>query len=802
MCKLCSVTSIAELRSRLTKPLLLEIKNGCLDTTVVGGIEKLVQTVGKPFADVQAVVAGYGDMNIVERQERLEQALALLGGAQQLELDVEEENRGGEGEKRRKGEKSSLPLSPSPLPASDVLDHDLAARALELGAQAPKKLGTIGIKTYRDLLYYFPRRYEDRRTLPHFGMLHDQDAATVIGVVTGRKAMKAKGGMNVLRAFLEDDYGNKLTAVWFNQPWLEKQLFPNQRIILSGKVKRKGRLIEINVANFEIDEEGSESLSFNRIVGVYQATQGLSQAYIRRASHRLLQSLSVIPEHLPKSVLERYDLATFDEAVREIHFPTDERKLQKATRRLKFDEFFFLELRVLLNRDTTLLGKKFTVRQKDLETFASSLPFKMTNAQERALREIFEDMSNSRQMARLLQGDVGSGKTAVAAAAIFVAVQNGYQAALMAPTEILARQHFLNLKQYLFPIGVTSELLMGTMSSRERQEARAKVAKGQAHLAIGTHALIQEGVEFQNLGLAVIDEEHRFGVEQRRKLLQNNPDVLVMSATPIPRSLALTYYGDLELSIIDELPPGRKPIKTRLVNDSKRRDVYRFAWGEIQKGRQVYLVTPLIEDSEALENIVSTTQMYDDLKTIMPVDCRIEMLHGKMLGTEKDDIMERFRRREFDLLVSTTVIEVGVDIPNASVMIIENAERFGLSQLHQLRGRVGRGEHESFCILVAGDRSKKTQHRLEVIEKYTDGFVIAEKDLELRGPGEIRGTRQSGLPDLVLGDLAQDGDIIEKSRELAKKILEADPRLDAGWAVRLKAELKRRSEAVGFREII
>jgi ATP-dependent DNA helicase RecG len=800
MCKLCSVTSIAELRSRLTKPLLLELKNGCLDTTVVGGIEKLVQTVGKPFADVQAVVVGYSDLNIVERQERLEQALALLSGAQVLELDVNETEKGG----RRKEEKQNpSPLTPHPSPlTSDVLDHDLTTRALELGAQAPKKLGTIGIKTYRDLLYYFPRRYEDRRTLPHFGMLHDQDAATVIGVVTGRKAMKAKGGMNVLRAFLEDDYGNKLTAVWFNQPWLEKQLFPNQRIILSGKVKRKGRLVEINVANFEIDEEGSESLSFNRIVGVYPATQGLSQAYIRRAAHRLLQSLSVIPEHLPKSVLERYDLATFDEAVREIHFPTDERKLQKATRRLKFDEFFFLELRVLLNRDTTLLGKAFTVRQKDLESFASSLPFKMTGAQQRALREIFDDMSNPRQMARLLQGDVGSGKTAVAAAAIFVAVRNGYQAALMAPTEILARQHFLNLKQYLFPLGVTSELLMGTMSSRERQEARAKVAKGQAHLAIGTHALIQEGVEFQNLGLAVIDEEHRFGVEQRRKLLQNNPDVLVMSATPIPRSLALTYYGDLELSVIDELPPGRKPIKTRLVNDSKRRDVYRFAWGEIQKGRQVYLVTPLIEESEALENIVSTTQMYEDLRAIMPVDCRTEMLHGKMLGTEKDDIMERFRRREFDLLVSTTVIEVGVDIPNASVMIIENAERFGLSQLHQLRGRVGRGEHESFCILVAGDRSKKTQHRLEVIEKYTDGFVIAEKDLELRGPGEIRGTRQSGLPDLVLGDLTQDGDIIEKSRELAKKMLEADPKLESGWAARLKAELKRRSEAVGFREII
>jgi ATP-dependent DNA helicase RecG len=805
VCKLSNVTSVDELRDRLKKPLLLELRTGCQDSAVVGGIEKLVNTVGKPFADVREIVSGYGDLNSEQRQERLEQAIALLGGAQPLGLEVEPGavGKGEEGEEEKRGDNLSSSSPPSlPLLPSDFLDHDLTAKILDLGAQAPKKLASVGIKTYRDLLYYFPRRYEDRRTLPHFGMLRDQDTSTVIGVVTGRKAMKARTGMTIVRAFLEDDYGGKLTAVWFNQPWLEKQLFPGQRIILSGKVRRKGRLIEINVANFEIDEEGTESLSFDRIVGVYPTTQGLSQAYIRRAAHRLLQAIKIIPEHLPKSVLERYSLIPFDEAVREIHFPSDEKFLQRATRRLKFDEFFFLELRVLLNRDTTLLGKKFTIRQKDFETFQSSLPFKMTNAQQRALREIFEDMANPRQMARLLQGDVGSGKTAVAAAAIYVAVKNGYQAAMMAPTEILARQHFLNLKQYLFPLGVTSELLMGTMSSRERQEARTRVAKGQAHLAIGTHALIQEGVEFQNLGLAVIDEEHRFGVEQRRKLLQANPDVLVMSATPIPRSLALTYYGDLELSIIDELPPGRKPIKTRLVNDSKRRDVYKFAWGEIQKGRQVYLVTPLIEESEALEHIVSTTQMYDDLRAIMPTQCRIEMLHGKMLGGEKDDIMERFRRHEFDLLVSTTVIEVGVDIPNASVMIIENAERFGLSQLHQLRGRVGRGEHESYCILVAGDRSKKTQHRLEVIEKYTDGFVIAEKDLELRGPGEIRGTRQSGLPDLVLGDLAQDGDIIEKARELAKKMLEADPKLEAGWASRLKAELKRRSEAVGFREII
>lgn len=783
-----------ELRQRLKRPLQLELSTGCQDTAVVGGIEKLVMTLGKPFADISLIIQGYTNLTTSERRVRLEQVLALLEGDLQVKAENFVTSKGSL-------EVLDLPQVTKQVARQDLLDEEISQQLIDLGAQAAKKLLVIGIRTYRELLYYFPRRYEDRRALPHFGALGDRETVTVIGTITGRKAVKARTGMLVVRAFLEDQYGGKLTAVWFNQSWLEKQLFPGQRLILSGKVKRKGRLIEINVSHHEVDDEG-ESLSSDRIVGIYPATQGLSQAYIRRSISRLLQALPVLPDHLPKSVLEKYALCSFDEAVREIHFPTDEKKLQRATRRLKFDEFFFLELRVLLNRDTTVLGKRFQIIAKDLETFELSLPFKMTGAQKRALQEIFADMSQPRQMARLLQGDVGSGKTVVAAAAIYVAVKNGFQAALMAPTEILARQHYLNLTQYLFPLGVRCELLMGSMLGKERREARTRVALAEADVAIGTHALIQEGVSFQNLGLAIIDEEHRFGVEQRRKLLQGMPDVLVMSATPIPRSLALTYYGDLELSIIDELPPGRQPIRTRLVNDAKRRDVYRFAWGEIQKGRQVYLVTPLIEESEALEHIVSTTQMFEDLKAIMPTACRIEMLHGKMTGEEKDEVMDRFRHHHIDLLVSTTVIEVGVDIPNATVMIIENAERFGLSQLHQLRGRVGRGQHESYCILVAGDRSKKTQHRLEVIEKYTDGFVIAEKDLEIRGPGEIRGTRQSGMPDLVLGDLTQDGDIIEKSRGLAKRMLEADPRLEASWAVRLKAELKRRSDAVGFREII
>ena len=788
-------TTARELRNRLRGPLTLELRSGCQNTAVKGGLERLLETVGAPFTDVRAVMDGYGALTPDERAARLERALTLLGPL--------------EPEPAPKPNGFSHAPEPDPAPAtktdfaSTQLDAEYDNSVLNLGQTAAKKLAPLGLKTYRDLLFYYPKRYEDRRALPSFSALGEQESVTVVGTITGRKATRAKSGMTVVRAFLEDAHGAKLTVVWFNQAWLEKQLFPGQRIIVSGKVKRRGSAVEMSAAHHEIDED-SESLSAGRIVGVYGSTQGLSQAYLRRASRRLLDALPLVPDHLPKSIVERFNLISLDEALREVHFPTGEKPLSAALRRLKFDEFLFLELRVLLNRDTTLIGKQFKVKKTDLETFASSLPFDLTKAQSRVLHEILDDMANPKQMARLLQGDVGSGKTAVAAAAAYVAVKNGFQAALMAPTEILARQHYLNLIQYLHPLGVACDLFIGSSGFKERREARERLQSSQTDLAVGTHALIQDGVIFRNLGLAIVDEEHRFGVEQRRKLLGNSPDVLVMSATPIPRSLALTYYGDLELSIIDELPPGRQPIETRLVNDSKRRDVYRFAWGEIQKGRQVYLVTPLIEESEAevMSEIVSATQMYDDLRGIMPEACRIALLHGKMTGQEKDEVMEAFRRREYDLLVSTTVIEVGVDIPNASVMVIENAERFGLSQLHQLRGRVGRGEHASYCILVAGDRSKKTQARLGVIEKHSDGFVIAEKDLELRGPGELRGTRQSGMPDLVLGDLAQDGEIIERSRDLAKRMLEADPKLEAVWAIRLREELKRRSRAVAFREII
>jgi len=681
------------------------------------------------------------------------------------------------------------------------LDAGLDSRAVDLGAQAAKKLGEIGISTYRQLLEHFPRRYEDRRALPDYSALVEGETATIAGQVMSRVGSRSRRGMHLLRARLRGAGGQNVTAVWFNQPWLEKQVYPGLNLILSGKVKRKGRTAEIMVQGFEVDDD-TESLSFNRIVGIYPTTQGLSQAYLRRAAHRLLEALGPVPDYLQRSLLQRFDLISLDRAVRQAHFPTSEEELQAAIRRLKFDDFLFFELAILRSRDPNRLGRVFRVDQADMQEFFESLPFQLTSGQSSALQEILEDMQAPRQMARLLQGDVGSGKTAVAAAAIHVAVRNGAQAALMAPTEILARQHLVSLQRYLFPLGVKTELLTGSMTAAERRTARERLRSGEADLAVGTHALIQEGVEFRDLGLAVIDEEHRFGVTQRRSLLKSSPDVLVMSATPIPRSLALTTYGDLELTVIEGLPPGRKPVKTSLVNASKRLDVYRFAWQQIREGRQVYVVTPLIEESEALDEVLAATRLVEDLRQILPDAARIGMLHGRMSVAEKDEAMAEFRRHDLDLLVSTTVIEVGVDVPNATVMVIENAERFGLAQLHQLRGRVGRGAHESHCVLVAGDASRKTRERLNIVAKHADGFAIAEMDLRLRGPGDLRGTRQSGLPELNVGDLVNDLEIIEEARGLAQKMLEADPELAAPWADRLRGELRRRSQAVMVREVI
>lgn len=792
------MATVPELRDRLRRPLERELAEGCRDGVVVGGLERLLATVGRPFADVRGLLDGYAGWPPARRAEAVRAALALLASADAGDREDER----ADAPHARASVSGSDGADAGAADVDELLETEIGERRIDLGAQAGRKLAEIGLRTYRDVLYHAPRRWEDRRALPGFAAAAGLEKATVVGTVVGRKLVPTRRGGGVLRVVLEDAFGERLTALWFHQPWVEKQVFPRQRLIVTGRVKRRGRSTELNVEGYEVDDEGP-SLSTGRIVAVYPSTQGLAQAYLRRAVDRTLRALPPLQDTLPRRLRADLELVDLDRAWRDVHQPPDEAGLQRALRRLKFDEFLLLELRALLQRDLGV-GRAFATADDDAATFAAALPYALTAAQRRALEEIRADLATPRQMARLLMGDVGSGKTAVAAGAAWTVVRAGAQAAVMAPTELLARQHLGSFTDVLWPLGVRVDLLVGGMGGRERAEARARLASGATDVVVGTHALIQEGVTFVDLGLAIIDEEHRFGVDQRRALLADLPDVLVMSATPIPRSLALTLYGDLELSLIDELPPGRTPIRTELINASQRARIYREVWAEIQAGRQAFVVAPLIErsEAEAMQEIVSASEMADDLRAILPEACRIDLLHGRMASADKEAVMRRFRDHETDLLVATTVVEVGVDIPNASIMVIENAERFGLAQLHQLRGRVGRGAAESLCILVAGDRSRATQRRLEVIAKHSDGFLIAEKDLELRGPGELRGTRQSGLPDLELGDLARDGDLIERARSLAATILDADPELRAPWAARLRSELERRVHAVGLRQVI
>ncbi len=801
------MATLHELRDRLRRPLERELATGCQDDVVLGGLERMLAALGRPIDDVAALLTGYGSWTPEQRRRAVEVALRRLEPSEGRG-DTAAPTRESRGPAPRPAASPERPVrrdgvpAPGGQPGPDaLLDASLEGRAFDLGKHAPRKLAELGLRSYRDLLEHVPRRWEDRRALPSFAAAAELDQATVSGTLLGRKALPTRRGLHVLRGVLEDGSGDRLTAVWFNQPWLERQLFPGLRLVVTGRVKRRGRQLELVVSSFEVDEEGP-TLSTGRIVAVYPTTQGTSQGYLRSTVDKLLRALPPLPDPLPQRLRHELGLVPFDRAWRDLHQPPDEAALQAARARLTFEEYLLLELRVMLQRDPSLAGRRLSAGPEPLAEFRSALPFALTGAQERALAEILADMAAPRQMARLLQGDVGSGKTAVAAAAVWVATRAGAQAAVMAPTEILSQQHYLNLTRLLWPLGLRIDLLTGTVTGRDREAVLARVSSGQTELLVGTHALIQEGVAFFDLGLAVIDEEHRFGVEQRRRLLASRPDVLVMSATPIPRSLALTLYGDLDLSVIDELPPGRRPVTTVLRRAGDRQAVYRELLADLRGGQQAYVVAPLIEDSEALDEISSATRLADDLRALWPASVRLALLHGRMPPAEKAATMEAFRRGEYDVLVSTTVIEVGVDVENATVMVIENAERFGLAQLHQLRGRVGRGHAASRCVLIAGDAGRETMKRLKVVAQHTDGFVIAEHDLALRGPGELRGTRQSGLPDLRFGDLAQDLELIERARELAQRILAADPRLEAAWAAGLREALRRQQRAAGFRETL
>jgi ATP-dependent DNA helicase RecG len=642
--------------------------------------------------------------------------------------------------------------------------------------------------TVDDLLNYLPMRYEDRSNLMRIRELDHNAFSTIEVEVRIAGTYAVKGGKLRIFEFSGVDESGQIRAYWWNQAYLQNSFPRGRKVLLYGQWKRGRRgFFEVENPDYEFvtDDEDAEPIHTGRRVPVYRKLGEIRSKQLRSVMHHVLQKLdwSEFEEQLPQEILSRTHLISRAEAFQQIHFPTENTPLalyneyqSPAHRRLIFEEFFWLAFAMGLRRqgrEASPKGTLIEINDRVREAVRAILPFKPTNAQKRVLKEIVDDMTSSKPMNRLLQGDVGSGKTIIALQAAIVAIENGYQSALMVPTEILAEQHAKTTKRILENSPYRVELLTGSLSTARKRELHAAIEAGEVDFVIGTHALIQEGVKFSKLGFVVIDEQHRFGVMQRAELMNRgyNPDTLVMTATPIPRSLTMTIYGDLDVSVIDEMPPGRKPIVTKVRSEDARTKIYHFLDNIIRQGQQAYIVYPLVEESEKLD-LLNATQMAEHLQTAVFPTFRVGLIHGKMKQEEKDLVMDDFRRGANHILVATTVIEVGVDVPNANVILIEHAERFGLSQLHQLRGRVGRGDAQAYCILLAGDkRTSEAQERLSIMEQTNDGFKVSEKDLEIRGPGEVMGTRQSGIPTFRIGNIVRDREIVEVAKNAADYLL-------------------------------
>ena len=646
-------------------------------------------------------------------------------------------------------------------------------------------LRRLQIETVEDLLTHFPRRYEDRTKFAEFPNEESEAPILLCGEVVNTRLVRFGGWKKIFEATLEETNSNALSQPlvlrWFNLHYVQKMIATGQRLVVFGKPRARGKRLCMEHPEFEVIENDDDiSVHFRRITPIYPATEGLPQRVFRSLIYRVLENLSLdsVPTLLPKNV----NLGTREHALHEIHFPTTEEQREAAREHLVFSEFFAMQVLIASRRSAASLrsGQAHCGPGELMEKFLRGLPFDLTEAQVRVIAELRRDLASRHPMNRLLQGDVGSGKTVVAIAAMLLAVEGGFQAALMAPTQILAEQHYAVLCRWLEPLGV--RLALRTAARQEESGPLPlfdRPQEGPPHIIIGTHALLYEGVSFENLGLAVIDEQHKFGVSQRARLTAREPapDVLVMTATPIPRTLTMTVYGDLDVSVIDEMPSNRGKIITAVRDPSKLGEVLTFLRGQLEAGRQTYVVYPLIDESEKLEVKAAAVEFETWRERLRPFSC--ELLHGRIPGPEKQAIMDRFRRGETSALISTTVIEVGVDVPNATIMLIENAERFGLAQLHQLRGRIGRGEHKSYCILLSAEKSPETVAKLAVLERTSDGFEVAEADWEMRGPGDLLGTAQSGLPALKLGNLKTDAGTMRKARAAAVAIFEADPELEA-----------------------
>ena len=645
-----------------------------------------------------------------------------------------------------------------------------------------------GVRTVHDMLHFYPRRYLDRSTTTGVRDLREGEAATVMGTVQSCNVVPGKSSKR-FELILEDAEGQRMKGVWFQGLWWIRNTFEvGERVALHGTVQKYGRWYSMTHPDFDRLNDEAAALDTGRIVALYPGGQameavGLTSRSVRRIIYRFFQEHGLkLGEQLPDWMTEQYGLMEGRVALRAIHFPKSQDERAEAQHRLKFEELFYIQLLLAITRHERqgIAGPTFDPPGPLTTQFAQDvLPFELTDAQKRTVREIVADTQTGIQMNRLVQGDVGSGKTVVAVLAMLQAYDSGYQSAFMAPTEILAEQHAASLSEYLEPLGLTPALLTGSQSKTEREAALDAVVSGETPVAVGTHALIQDTVEFDRLGLAVVDEQHRFGVMQRAEMFEkgDRPHMLLMTATPIPRSLAMTLYGDLDVSKIDEMPAGRKPVTTVMRREKQRDDVYTFIRERLQAGEQAYVVYPLVEESEKLD-LKDAENGYETLQSTFP-NFTLGLVHGRMKSDDKDATMRAFKAGDIDMLVSTTVIEVGVDVPGATIMLIEHAERFGLSQLHQLRGRVGRSDQQSYCILMAGyKQSAEAKQRLSAMTRTTDGFEISEEDLRIRGAGDFFGTRQSGMPELKLADITEDTDLLETARTAATALITRDPELN------------------------